>query len=128
MKESRNTIQRRLVLDAVRELHNHPTAEEVYVYITEKYGNISKATIYSNLQLLSNRGELKRLDIPSEPTRYDHQFHDEYHFMCNACGKLFDSDVICEEMAIEKMKNQSQFQIDEINVILTGICPACKNK
>ena len=30
MTNSRNTIQRQLVLSAVRQLQNHPTADEVY--------------------------------------------------------------------------------------------------
>ena len=48
----RNTIQRQLVIAAVRFLANHPTAEEVYDRITMEYPDISKGTVYRNLNSL----------------------------------------------------------------------------
>ena len=49
----RNTIQRSLVLEAVNRLHCHATADEVYEEIIKEHPTISKATVYRNLNLLS---------------------------------------------------------------------------
>ncbi len=127
-KKSRNTIQNQFVLEAVQNLKNHPTAEEIYDYILKKYGKISIATIYSNLQSLSLEGKIKRLDLPNVPTRYDHQTFNQYHFLCKKCGKLFDSDVPFNNLAMQQIKENSKFVIDEVNVILTGTCPDCINE
>ena len=54
MTNSRNTIQRQLVLSAVRQLQNHPTADEVYQKVQKSCPTISRATVYRNLKLLAN--------------------------------------------------------------------------
>ena len=55
--QRRNTRQRRLVLDAVRALHNgHPTADDVFVEVRRHDGRISRGTVYRNLSLLSDEG------------------------------------------------------------------------
>ena len=54
----RNTIQRQLVIAAVRFLADHPTAEEVYDRITMEYPDISKGTVYRNLNSLVESGLL----------------------------------------------------------------------
>ena len=54
----RNTIQRALVLEAVKTLHCHATADEVYEEIIKEHPTISKATVYRNLNLLSEMGEI----------------------------------------------------------------------
>lgn len=46
MTNSRNTIQRQLVLSAVRQLQNHPTADEVYQEVQKNCPTISRATVY----------------------------------------------------------------------------------
>ena len=53
MTNSRNTIQRQLVLSAVRQLQNHPTADEVYQEVQKNCPTISRATVYRNLKLLA---------------------------------------------------------------------------
>jgi Fur family peroxide stress response transcriptional regulator len=61
----RNTIQRQLVIAAVRFLADHPTAEEVYDRITMEYPDISKGTVYRNLNSLVESGLLSKVSVPS---------------------------------------------------------------
>ncbi|HKL72782.1 MAG TPA: transcriptional repressor [Candidatus Onthovivens sp.] len=128
MKETRNTIQKALVLNAVNEMKNHPTAEEVFHYIQKAYSHISKTTVYNNLQLLASKGQLRRLEMPNGSTRYDHRFHDNYHFLCKECHRLFDSDIEEEKALIKEIKEKSDYQIDDVNIVLTGTCPDCIKK
>ncbi|MFQ9678614.1 MAG: transcriptional repressor, partial [Eggerthella lenta] len=62
---TRNTIQRALVLEAVQSLHNHPTSADVYEVVRERHPNISRATVYRNLGVLANRGEVLRVEVPN---------------------------------------------------------------
>ena len=71
--KNRNTLQRRLVLETVRRMRNHPTAEEIYLAIAAENPLISKATVYRNLKLLSEQGESLRIPIPDGADRFD--FH-----------------------------------------------------
>ena len=52
--ERRNTRQRQLVLEAVQELCDHPTADEIYLRVREQDDHISRGTVYRNLHLLAD--------------------------------------------------------------------------
>ena len=66
---TRNTIQRALVLEAVQSLHNHPTSADVYEVVRARHPNISRATVYRNLGVLANRGEVLRVEVPNGAAR-----------------------------------------------------------
>lgn len=89
----RSTIQRSLVLEAVKELRCHVTADEVYDAVVTKHPDISKGTVYRNLKLLSDMGEIRKMGMPSGADRYDHLCHDHYHARCEKCGQIFDLDM-----------------------------------
>ena len=55
--QRRNTRQRKLVLDAVRQSYNHPTADEIYNVVRAQDDKISRGTVYRNLNLLADAGE-----------------------------------------------------------------------
>ena len=86
----RNTIQRQLVIAAVRFLANHPTAEEVYDRITMEYPDISKGTVYRNLNSLVESGLLSKVSVPSGADRFDHILARHYHIKCTECGKFMN--------------------------------------
>ena len=87
--EKRNTIQRSLVLNAVNKLQCHATADEVYDEIAKEHPNISKATVYRNLKLLSDMGVIRRMEVPGGADRFDHRCQEHCHVRCeNAVGFL----------------------------------------
>ena len=69
--KNRNTLQRRLVLETVRRMHNHPTADEIFREIAAENTLISKATVYRNLKILSEQGEILHIPIPDVADCFD---------------------------------------------------------
>ena len=69
--KKRNTIQRMLVKDMVKNYCGHPTAQDIYEKISAEYPGISMATVYRNLHNLAQEGELASLCIPGQPEKYD---------------------------------------------------------
>lgn len=63
MNNTRNTIQKQVILNAVRELKNHPTSEEVYNHIKPNFPSISLGTVYRNLNLLSENKDIQKISI-----------------------------------------------------------------
>ncbi len=105
---------------------DHPTAETVYSDIRQEYPNISLGTVYRNLSLLADLGEIQKISTENGPDRFDGNPKPHYHFFCTNCNSVLDL----------KMKN-----IDLINVIAAeefaglieghitrfyGLCPECK--
>ena len=127
MDNKRNTIQRQLVLDAVRELDIHPTAEQVFDYVVGKYPSISKATVYRNLSQMAEAGELLNIGSFGGSSHYDHNCHNHYHFICNECRQVIDVNDFFPDIC-GRIRNMKGFDITNHNIIFSGLCRDCKTK
>ncbi|MBC2888724.1 Fur family transcriptional regulator [Gordonibacter massiliensis (ex Traore et al. 2017)] len=123
---TRNTIQRALVLEAVRSLHDHPTSADVYEAVRRTYPNISRATVYRNLGVLANRGDVLRVEVPNGADRYDFFNEPHYHAKCRVCGRIVDVDMPYESDIASKVSDAHGFAIEGHEIIFDGVCPACQ--
>ena len=121
----RNTLQQALVLDAVTELHCHASADQVYDLLAQKYPNISRATVYRNLNKLSESKKIIKIEIPNSADRFDHQCFDHYHIICTKCKKVFDVDMSYLKDLETNIKNKNGFTFLGHNIVFNGICPNC---
>ncbi|MGI5897144.1 MAG: Fur family transcriptional regulator [Oscillospiraceae bacterium] len=122
----RNTIQRALVLEAVNKLKCHATAEEVYNMVVLEYPNISKVTVYRNLNQLAENGEIRKLEVPGGADRFDHICRNHYHIRCLKCGRVFDVDMEYMEGLESRIKDTHGFSFSGHNLMFEGICPECR--
>lgn len=84
------TKQRQLILEAVRATNSHPTADELFQMIRRKLLTISLATVYRNLNFLSDIGEIRKLSMPGMPDRFDWRLDPHDHMVCDDCGQVVD--------------------------------------
>ena len=127
-KASRNTVQRALVLEAVRSLHNHPTAADVYEEVRHKHPSISRATVYRNLGVLAERGEVLRVEVPNGADRYDFVNTPHYHAKCRSCGRVFDVDMPYREHLADEITDAHGFAVDGHQIVFSGLCSDCRDK
>ena len=124
MRQIRNTPQREIVRQAMHENYSHPTAEEIYEQIHLKHPNISFATVYRNLNLLAQQGEIFRLHMPEGPDHYDYTTSPHYHFLCRQCNRIVDAEIPFEEnfdhYCPPGCKTESHI------LTLIGLCPECQ--
>ena len=123
---ARNTVQRTIVLDALRSLANHPTADEVFDVVHAEHPSISKATVYRLLNKLSEDGDALKVKINNGADHFDHQTFSHYHIRCRECGRVEDvlipvlATVDCDAAKLSGYQNISHtLQFD-------GVCPACQ--
>lgn len=121
----RRTTQRSLVLEAVNELGGHVTADEVYDTLVKKHPNISRGTVYRNLNLLSNIGEIRKVEMTGGADRFEHLCHEHYHARCVKCGRVFDVEMDFMADLDKKIKDTHGFEITGHDVIFKGICLEC---
>jgi Fe2+ or Zn2+ uptake regulation protein len=127
----RNTIQRALVLDAVRSLKNHPTPDMVCEYVRRHSPAVSRSTVYRNLNLLCREGHLQRVRVPDSADHIDHRCDPHYHAVCRKCGCVFDLELVeggkltedpsclCDSVTGE------DFTLEGCIVLFNGICGSC---
>ena len=126
-RTSRNTIQRALVLEAVRSLRNHPTSADVYEAVRQRHPRISRATVYRNLALLAERGEVLRVELPNGADRYDLVNVPHYHAKCRVCGRVFDVDMPYRADIADEVADSHGFAIEGHQITFTGLCPDCQS-
>ena len=124
----RNTVQRSLVLEAVNKLHCHATADEVYEEIIKEHPSISKATVYRNLNLLSEMGKIHRLELPGSADHFDHITTNHCHVKCEVCGRVFDVDMDYVSGLEKGIRDNHGFDFKGYDIIFRGICPECKKQ
>ena len=122
----RNTIQRSLVFEAVNKLQCHATADEVYQTIMKEHTNISRATVYRNLKLLSETGEIRKMEIPGGSDRYDHRIQEHCHVRCEKCGRVFDVDMEYITGLEKNITESHGFAFTGYDILFRGICPDCQ--
>ena len=126
--KTRNTIQRTLVLEAVNRLRCHATADEIYAEIAKEHPHISRATVYRNLNLLAELGEIRKLEIPGAADRFDHRCHDHCHVRCETCGRVFDVDMEYVAGLEQNIRDAHGFAFTGYDILFRGICPECRKK
>src|SRR5688500_19988284 len=68
----------------------HPTADDIYKALKGKFPNMSVATVYNHLRILSEIGLVRELTYGDDSSRYDSNMDDHYHIVCEDCGKVVD--------------------------------------
>ncbi len=104
---------------------DHPTADVVYANIREEFPNISLGTVYRNLTLLSDRGQLLRLHLGDGVDHFDADTSPHYHFVCERCHAVLDLEMPDID-SIDKLAG-AHFagKIKGHCTHFYGLCPAC---
>lgn len=85
--------QREAIKEFMMTRKDHPTADVVYMNVRKEFPNISLGTVYRNLTLLSDMGELLRLRVGDGVDHFDATTTPHYHFICNDCGAVTDLEI-----------------------------------
>ena len=117
--------------DAIRQnlmaRYDHPTAETVYMDIKEEYPNISLGTVYRNLSLLSELGEIQKITASSGPDRFDGNPRPHCHFQCNYCGCVLDIPFEDQESLNDRAAKHFPGIIEGNSIQFYGRCTDCMN-
>lgn len=124
MKRQRNSKQRQMILDAVMNRCDHPTADQIYFDVRAKDDKISRGTVYRNLGILSEDGDITNVKVPAAD-RFDSRTDRHYHLFCTCCGRVFDAPLSYHEEYDDKVAQQTGFQISRHRLVFEGLCPDC---
>lgn len=84
--------QREAIKNFLMTRRDHPTADVVYNSVRNEFPNISLGTVYRNLTLLADIGEIARLRVGDGIDRFDYDTSPHCHFVCSECGSVTDLD------------------------------------
>ena len=128
-RQRRSTKQRQAVLSAIIS-GGHTTADNIYAVVKRTNPSISLGTIYRNLRLPEDEGQIVGLDMPSGGRIYDATTGEHSHAVCTSCGRV--DDVNLDGPTMEAINasavEQTRYQVGYRRTQFFGKCPDWVNK
>ena len=122
----RRTKQREAILKVLRSTTSHPTADWIYSEVRKEIPDISLGTVYRNLKLLRESGEILEIDLGSTFSRFDGNPSIHYHFRYERCGRVFDIDEPVDEKINQRIARKTGFKISHHWLEFRGLCKKCQ--
>jgi len=127
LSNQRSTVQRQIVLDAVKKNSAHPANEEIYAQIHSEHPSISRTTVYRNLRLLSASDIIRKVLLQDGLDRYDCRADRHYHFKCRKCGGIIDVEVEYLTDINNEVQIKYGVNVEEHDLLFSGVCMKCKD-
>jgi len=126
----RITPQRRAVMEILFDSDDHPCIDTIFARIRKRFPMTSLATVYKTVALLKEMGEVHELGPIHDLNRYDaSKPYPHAHLICIKCGRIRDLGLdITEEELIDKITQDTGYDIVWHRHDFFGICPDCQNE
>ena len=123
----RNTNQRRAILKALETALGPLTPQEVLEQAGQEHKHLGLATVYRNLNSLSEQGDIVAVHLPNDVTRYEvsGRAH-HHHFCCSKCTQVFELSQRCPVAILEGVTLPGGFKVQGHELTLYGTCPQCQ--
>lgn len=125
-KATRMTKQKKVILDILRSNKCHPSADWVYEQARKLVPDISLGTVYRNLSVLRDSGDILELNYGSTYSRYDGNPENHYHFFCEKCNQLFDVTIPVYRGLDRMVQDTTGFEVNHHRMEFYGLCDQCK--
>ena len=117
------TKQRKLIVSIIQQSDKHLSAEEIYVQAKQQMPMIVLATVYNNLNALTDQNVIRRVSMHGQKAYYDKNVIPHEHIMCERGGEISDAHV---GDLTQLLRERSGLDITSYELNLRYICDACK--
>jgi Fur family transcriptional regulator, ferric uptake regulator len=122
----RMTRQRRVILEELAAVTSHPTADELYQRVRRRLPRVSLGTVYRNLEIMAQKGEIQRIGAAGTQRRFDATTAMHYHIRCTSCGRVADLPLKPVNRLEQEAARTSGFTISGHWAEFQGVCPECQ--
>ena len=124
----RMTRQRKVILEELCKVNTHPSADELYEMVRKRLPRISLGTVYRNLEILSESGDIQKLEPGCSLKRFDGNPAEHCHVRCVSCNRIVDAPMAPDlDIDLEQL-NSTDFKIIGHKLEYLGMCPQCSDK
>ena len=121
--------KRNAILAYLRQTKEHPSAEMVFNHLKPEYPDLSLGTVYRNLSMFKNKGEIMSVGTVNGVERFDGNTNPHVHFVCTGCDAISDLPQIAVPEALnQQVMQETGGMIDTCQLTFVGICQTCKEK
>ncbi|SES87879.1 Fur family transcriptional regulator, peroxide stress response regulator [Pseudobutyrivibrio sp. C4] len=117
--------QRESIKEYLMSTKEHPTADVIYQHVREENPKISLGTVYRNLTLLVDLGEVRKISTGDGIDHFDADTSAHSHYFCRCCHRLMDVDVTPSVDQILAASSAGIGTVEQASLLFTGICKDC---
>lgn len=126
MPAQRYSKKREAILQVIRSTTSHPSAKWVYEQIQKQYPDISLATVYRNLALFKEEGQVISVAVVDGEERFDADVTPHGHFICERCGRVEDLHFTHFSEWEREVEQQTHGKVEYYSILFYGQCPSCR--
>ena len=112
------SAQRVAVAQYVLHTKDHPSADEVWTRVRERFPHLSRATVYNTLNLFVEKGLLRQFALTEGRVVFDPKTDDHHHFIDEESGKIHD--VAWDAVRVSNVSKLEGFDVREYQVVMRG--------
>lgn len=117
--------QRESIKEYLMSTKEHPTADVIYQHVREENPKISLGTVYRNLTLLVELGEVRKISTGDGTDHFDADTSAHSHYYCRCCHRLMDVDVTPSVEQILAASSAGIGTVEQASLLFTGVCKDC---
>lgn len=118
--------QREAIKNFLANRTDHPTADTVYTCLRDEFPNISLGTVYRNLSLLEQLGEISKISAGGGAEHYDANMTQHQHFICNRCHRVYDIHIENIDTIIDEAGRSAPGFVQNCRANFYGVCNNCQ--
>ncbi len=123
---SRISSQRRAIIDYLASATSHPSARHIFHEVKKKHSDLSLATVYNTLGVLTRTGLIKVMQFDVTENRYEPNVAPHINLICTSCGNIAD---LYEGVQFqpEEIKAKAGFEVFDSRLEYYGLCAECRS-
>lgn len=123
LQPQRSTKQKTAIIEYLRSVKTHPSAETVYLALKKKMPQLSLGTVYRNLDAYAKSGQSLLFEVKGQQ-RFDGDVSPHSHFACEKCGVVQDLWFALPHAKVKKHLSRGA-KVKSIDVLIKGQCESC---
>lgn len=124
----RMTNQREMILQELQNSREHLTADELYERVRQKMPRISLATVYRNLEILSEIGLIGKLEVSGRQKRFDWNTKEHDHIYCIRCHRVDNLKMDRDELGVKLPDTAGGYRLTGYRLEFSGLCEDCRKE
>jgi Fe2+ or Zn2+ uptake regulation protein len=112
------SAQRVAVAQYVLYTDEHPSADEVWTRVRQRFPYVSRATVYNTLNLFVEKGLLRQFVLTEGRIVFDANTDDHHHFIDEDSGEIHD--VPWDAVKVSDVSGLAGFEVREYQVVMRG--------
>ena len=124
---TRETKQRRVVYETIKNTYSHPTADWIFEQVRDTLPKVSLGTVYRNLGVLKDEGLVREIYGNDRRAHYDADISHHAHFICDLCDRIVDVRGV-KNIDWRTLRDLVGCEVTDQNVVFSGRCAGCQQQ